>query len=267
MTSPKNSDLPDDGDLVAYLDGALDPEARARISDVLGRDPALRRRLAELESGDRPFRQAFDALLEEAPRDGLQMMLARIGQQAGTHVAARSTRRRYARLAAAVILIAVFTAGLAGGYVAATKFGAVESETNWREAVLNYVQLYDRSTIEAMPSNAAIQARDLATASKALGLDFGAGKASAPGASLKLARVLYYEGRPVAQLIYLPPRGEPIALCVIKNGKPGYDVKAEQRDAISLVHWASRGYEFVVVGKTTKRKLIDLAKVVNKRLL
>jgi anti-sigma factor RsiW len=267
MTGPNDSDIPDDGNLVAYLDGALDPDARALISDALRRSPALRQRLTQLESGDRPFRQAFDALLDEAPRDRLEAMLARMDQRTETHIATSPLHRPFARLAAAVILIAVFVAGLSGGYIAATTFGAVESETNWREAVLNYVQLYDRPTIEAIPSSAAVQAQDLAKASRALGLDLSAEKVAAPGASLKLARVLHYEGRPVAQLIYLPPRGEPIALCVIKNGKPGYDVEAEERDAISLVHWASRGYEFVVIGKTTKRKLIDLAMGVKNRLL
>ena len=66
----------EDGRLVAFIDGVLDESARTALEERLAIDPALSERLTRLQDGGRPFAQAFNALLEEAPVQRLETSLA-----------------------------------------------------------------------------------------------------------------------------------------------------------------------------------------------
>src|SRR5688572_13373005 len=75
MTGQDNHGVSDDR-LVAYIDNELSPDERAVVARALERDPELRERLEFLDTGGRPFGQAFDLLLDAAPDARLQAMFA-----------------------------------------------------------------------------------------------------------------------------------------------------------------------------------------------
>ena len=58
---------PQDIDLVLYIDATLSAGERRELDARLAAEPELRARLATLAAGGRPFLQAFDGLLPEAP--------------------------------------------------------------------------------------------------------------------------------------------------------------------------------------------------------
>src|SRR5215204_613171 len=66
---------PSDADLVAYLDGKMAEETREALRAQIASDTKLQDRLALLARGGRPFRQAFDILLDHAPRERLNAIL------------------------------------------------------------------------------------------------------------------------------------------------------------------------------------------------
>jgi anti-sigma factor RsiW len=76
MIGPTENSEINDARLVAFLDGELSSAERTALASALEGDPELRERLDLLESGGRPFKQAFDVLLEAAPDDRLQAMFA-----------------------------------------------------------------------------------------------------------------------------------------------------------------------------------------------
>ena len=133
-----------DSDLVAYLDGELEPAERSALETRLATDAALRARLERLRAGDRAFAGAFDILLRNAPKERLAAILARA--EAGAAAGVGRNRRRLALVAAAVFL---FLLGTAAGYLlprAIESPGEVATEKappdGWRQVVAEYLTLY-----------------------------------------------------------------------------------------------------------------------------
>ena len=87
---PGRTNIDNDALLVAYLDGALKPEARQDLEHRLATDASLRARLGVLAEGGRQIRSSFDSLLESAPRARLDAIFA-----AALAKAPRRRARRY----------------------------------------------------------------------------------------------------------------------------------------------------------------------------
>jgi anti-sigma factor RsiW len=71
---------------------------------------------------------------------------------------------------------------------------------------------------------------------------------TAQGLTFQGARMLVINGAPVAQLIYTPPDGRALALCIIRSPKEDKPLTASQEGDLHLVDWRTKGYGFVVVG-------------------
>lgn len=111
----------DDATLQAYVDGALDAAARARVEAALAQDPALTRRVQQLQALNAQLRAAFDPVLDEPVPAHLSALLQPRTTPAATptplagwrrtHAAGHRRPRRWllpgAALAASVALLAV----------------------------------------------------------------------------------------------------------------------------------------------------------------
>jgi anti-sigma factor RsiW len=71
---------------------------------------------------------------------------------------------------------------------------------------------------------------------------------TAQGLTFQGARMLVINGEPVAQLIYTPPDGRALALCIIRSPKEDKPPTASQQEDLHLVDWRMKGYGFVVIG-------------------
>ena len=156
------STIDEDARLVAFIDGELDEGARAELEARLAIDPVLHERLARLQEGGRPFAAAFDALLDDAPVQRLEAVLASYLQREDrrpTSIRA-SLRLQGGRLgvAAAVIL---FCAGIVIGHYGqswpsrspdiVTPTG--DQDDDWRQAVAEYMPLYTPDTFATAPES------------------------------------------------------------------------------------------------------------------
>ena len=112
---PSNTALPLDEQLVAYLDGELDPESSRRIEELLATDAEVRRRLQEME-------RTWDLLddLDAAPVGGqftqstLEMVAVAAQKDVDQSMAEAPRRRRRRALAATgALLVAVVLGFLA----------------------------------------------------------------------------------------------------------------------------------------------------------
>ncbi|MEO8667590.1 MAG: hypothetical protein ABI399_03680, partial [Bauldia sp.] len=118
MSDPRDSQIPSDETLVAYLDGELPAEERTRLEATLAANAAARTRLEHLSRGGGNFAAAFQGLFDRAPAERLAAMLHRVEAEANARHPAPTARGgwRPALLAASVALLIL---GGVAGYFAA----------------------------------------------------------------------------------------------------------------------------------------------------
>jgi anti-sigma factor RsiW len=276
-----------DEKLVAYIDGELDASESAALSDALANDADARERLETLQSGGRPFAEAFDAMLDAAPDAKLQAMFAGlVAQGSGGQVNVETSdeassddtvvpfRQRtppqqpeakgtpvWQMAVAAVLLAAVFTGGLiSGGILNEPQQVAEQQQPGWREAAARYVALFSRETLEGMPSDSAERLANLAKAENALGLQLTESRIADPDLDFHGTQLLNFNGKPLAQIAYLHGGQQPVALCIIAAGdnEPAPPAN-ETRQGMNIVHWVEGGFGYMVIGDVPEEELNRIA--------
>ncbi len=260
MANPDDNGRSEDAILVAYLDGELDSEERARLEARLADDAALKARLDELSRSDRRFAEAFDGLLAAAPVERLNAMLDGV---AGAKAAGPSRRGR--GLAAIAAALALFVAGGLVGYVASQATRQAPTETaqapppGWRQVVAEYLVLTTADTLAIVPESPAVLSDELAAIGERLALDLSPDRLALPHVYLKRAQLFEFRGMPLAQIGYLSRDDGPVAFCIIANGQPDAGVAFEQREGSNIVFWTRDGRGYMLVGKAPREKLEALA--------
>jgi anti-sigma factor RsiW len=272
MISPINENEVSDVRLVAYLDDQLPPADRAAVARALEQNAELRQRMEFLDSGGRPFSNAFDLLLEAAPDQRLQAMFADLlnGQAAAPATPPADEKvvplRRppwagmrpvWQMAAAASIALTMFGVGIVAGVILKPQPTVITDATrNWMEAVAQYVSLFSEQTLAGMPADPAAREAGLRRVSTALGLDISREKlASLPALDFRGTQLLQLEGRPLAQIAFMSDTGKPVAICIIKTTKPAEPPSPERRHGLNLVHWVANGYGFMVIGDVPQESL------------
>jgi hypothetical protein len=143
---------------------------------------------------------------------------------------------------------------------------ARDSEDEWRQAVAEYMSLYTPETISGISDDPSHMEHELAAAGAKLGVGLPPSALSLPGIALKRAQILQYDGKPLAQVAYLDPRDGVMALCIYADSHQEIAPTAERRVGLNIVHWASHGRAFMLVGRKTMPELRDLAGLLSQRL-
>jgi anti-sigma factor RsiW len=271
MAPADNIDLSNER-LVAYIDGEVSASEREAMDRALQNDTKARERLNILSLGNRPFSEAFDLLLDAAPDDRLQAMLADIvgrgaspvpGSEDKTVVPLRSrhpARSGFAlwqMAAAAAILALVFAGGMFAGGLFEDRQQVAE-KVGWREAAARYVSLFSKETLEGMPADPQQRQANLKQIETSLGLSLSGERIASASLSFEGSQLLQIEGKPLAQIAYLRDGRTPVALCITRTAMPTVGPATEQRYGLNVVHWVANGYGFMVIGKVPES---DLAKI------
>lgn len=280
MVTPLPEERPTDEELVAYLDQELSDEARARIAQRLAQDGELQRRLAFLANGARPFRQAFDALVELAPQARLDAMLSSlsVGGRAAPQPAPAATAgswwraRLDRRLGLVAACLALFLAGMGSDYALRLWRGSQdveaegESKRTWRQEAAEYIALYSVDTLAAIPDTALPGQRELDAIGAKLGMPLSVDEMSLPGLPLKRAQILEYDGKPLAQFAYLDPHSGPIALCIYNEGHGDKPVVGAEQAGLYSINWSVNGRGFMLAGHAGPPELKRLAELLSRRM-
>jgi anti-sigma factor RsiW len=256
-----------DSQLVAYVDGALSPPEREALDARLASDHTLQARLAEVAAGGRPFAEAYEVLLRNAPQERLT---AAFGRARATFEAARVDKRRLATgrwlrpLAAAVaIFLAGGVAGLGFAQLLPNTQTAGEDAAAgpgaWRAVVAEYLTLYTRDTLADMPDDGSLRQAELKSVGDKLALPLSVDKVALDGLALKRSQLFHLEGRPLAQIAYLTPDDGPVAFCVIADSEGNHDLSFEERQGKNIVYWSKGGHAFMLIGKLSRSSLETLA--------
>ena len=285
MTDRRDYGPISDEDLVAYLDGMLDDESTGHVERELAKDRALEERLLLLRAGERPFAEAFDLLLKEAPDRRLEDILDRAlnppepapvspepemaGSDAGS-VRRSGPWRGWRMLAAAVVLLAVFAGGVLTSRVIpgfGPQVASLPDQKGWRAAVAEYQSLFVRATLENSAQEWKAQEANLGRALSHVGLKLDLDKVSVSPLDFKYAGILQFKDKPLIQLAYLYDKSTPVSFCIIRNGKPSdHGIMAEQRLGLNISHWQSGGFGFMVIGDVPQEAVDEIARQLKSRL-
>ncbi|WP_062381463.1 hypothetical protein [Pseudomonas abietaniphila] len=261
MTHSKAHPPPTDEQLVAYLDDELDREQRQFIDQLLRTEGPVAARLDYLESGDMPFRIAFDSVLDQAPTDRLQAMLDSLPPQTTPHRAAAMSRRGFLATAAGFVM-----AGIAADRLF-MNWQSAETKGGWRASVAEYMALYTPDTLANLTSDASSHQTQLNSVGEQLELALTPDTVALPGAEFRRAQILDYEGVLIGQLTYLDPRHGPLALCITMAASTGSEpLASEERKGLNVVYWSNGTHAFMLIGKNPFEDLRLMARSAQKGL-
>jgi anti-sigma factor RsiW len=254
----------DDAQIIAFIDGRLDDNARAAVESQLAIDSALRARIALLRKGDRPFASTFDTLLDEAPLDRLKAFVATLDPPHGAASIISPMRAMRATRLVAAIAALLFCVGVAvGRYGPSWPDSSPETLANsegqredWRQAVAEYMGLYSADTFA---SAAIAQPADIAALGAKLGLPLTPEKIALANLQFRNATIFSFGGAPLAQLGYLDAATGPLLFCIIRDSEPDAPRKAEKRGNFSVASWALGGRGYMLIGRLPSEQMAQLA--------
>ena len=267
-----------DEDLVAYLDGMLDDELAAHVEREVKHDRALEARLGLLRRGDRPFEEAYDLLLHEAPQERLKQVLDQARKQPVPQLSEGSVSAPpqhwagWRLLAAAAVLLAVFAGGLFSsqfvhlpGEKTQTADGSW-SKKGWRAAVAEYQSLFITQTLQNAGADEQERSADIHSVSSYLGIDLTVDKVSVAPLELKRADVLKFSGKRLVQMAYLANGKTPVSFCIIKGKRKPHELAQEQRLGLNIVYWDTEDFGFMVIGDVPKDELDEIARKLQRQV-
>ncbi|MEP0943903.1 MAG: hypothetical protein ABJH63_00570 [Rhizobiaceae bacterium] len=233
-----------DEQLVAYLDGEVEFTPAADITTALANDPELANRLAALNFDKDVMKSGFDALLSEQKPPELPKTVSGGGRN-----------WMMAGSIAASILTALFI-----GYGAGNFLNQPEAP-GWKAYVASYQSLYSADTLRHVATSPAAQTAELERATAAIGKSFDlAALQLNEDLTYKRAQVLSFKGKPLVQLAFLTKTGKPVALCILRSGKPDSDGMSQAvLEGMNSASWRKDGYAYLLIGGDDPTLISDLA--------
>ncbi len=234
--------------LLAYVDGLLSPEEAAALELELAGDAEARMLVEALRASALPYRDAVETLIDVPDLSGL-----------AARISADRTRRRarilgFARIAATICL--VFAAGLlAGRYALPPEQPQKNQWVRWVEDIAAYQALYTRETLSLPTPDDKRFGVQMARVSKALGQKIVAPEFDTPKADVKYARMYAIDGLPLAQIAYLPEKGEPFSICMMKTDVADHEPRYMKARGLNVATWRHKGIAYVFVGAVDRAEM------------
>ena len=143
--------------------------------------------------------------------------------------------------------------------------GSHGEQDDWRQAVVEYMELYTPDTFALANPDSAVEARQLQAVSAKVGVDLTPDKVAVPGLRYRTAFNLSYDGAPLAEIAYTEVGGAPVLFCVIANGKPDAPPRTVAREGLSYVTWSRAGRSYMFVAHMPDQQVADLAQTLTTR--
>lgn len=230
----------DDTLLVAHADGELDPATTREVELLAMRDPAVRTRIAM-------FRRSADLLKEALSGPDNLAASPRLVEAVRRTKSPQAAMRRWSLpIAAALVGLAV---GIAGMSTVTTRSVPVTPLAYLMQEVADYHPVFaaeDEHLVEVPASRKEDLERWLGDRVK---LAFKVPDLSGRQLTFAGGRMFAVAREPVAQLMYLGPNGERIALCIgLYHGERRTGIERLEEDGFKLLGQARGGHIYVVVG-------------------
>jgi anti-sigma factor RsiW len=235
----------DESTLRAYVDAELPREQREQVEAALPGRPELREQVTALRASCLPYGAAFEMQKLPPVPEILERQLASWCAVADTARPATLTRRQWAGAGAA--LAASFAAGL----LLPTPWRLQPTPTStadtapWVEEIARYQAMYVRATVEQAQDDA-VRARSLlADFTRLAQLAVAVPDLRDAGLAFKRIQRLGYGDLPLLQMVFLPERGNPAALCVLPSKQGDAPLNVRRLRGLSVATWQRAGLAHV----------------------
>jgi anti-sigma factor RsiW len=280
----------DDILLMAYVDGELPPHQREEVERELRTSPDVAERVALLQASRLPYSDAFAAQklppVEEMARAAKAKTVESVATpdvSVNDPVVPRapgspssSPIRSRLRVAPAWLGVAFLAGAFACGLVLrlgpgvspASNAGASLASVGmgvspWVMAAASYQQLYSRDTLAYVDTDANLSIKTVKEIRQDDGLALRIPDLSAAGLTFKRVQRLRFNNKPLVQIVYLPEKGAPIALCVMKEVKPDAGVADQRVASMTVVTWRQAELGYALIGQPEGVDLTALGKQIS----
>jgi anti-sigma factor RsiW len=249
----------DDALLMSYVDGELAPEQRTEVEAAIAHSDELSARVALLRASCLPYRAAYERQAVPPVPESLTRRIEELVSVTTPRQRAseRGIRRWPMQWAAAAFVAGAICSGVLTGY-----FGGANpfkpGVDPWVRSVADYQVLYGRDTVANIREDKVSTEQVLADIRQRDGMPVNVPDLRQAGLKFKRVQRLNYHDRPLVQMVYLPERGDPVALCVIEDGQGDAPVHAQQVGEMKTVTWRANRLAYVLLAKDTS---VDLQKM------
>jgi anti-sigma factor RsiW len=290
----------DDILLLGYVDGTLSDQERQEVERAIGISADIAERIARLQASQLPFKDAFDQQSLPPVPDALTK---KIEAMARTHasssessstdtlevgandavlhhdaslppsVAVRSRLRFAPSWLAVGFAAGVFCFGIVLRFAPGalpwtdptgmTVAGSNAHASPWILAAANYQTLFARETVENVQPDKQVAAQTVDDIRHVDGLALRVPDLRSAGLAFKGVNRLRFNNKPLVQIVYLPEKGAPIALCVMKDMQPDKAVAQQQVDKMNVVTWRQAELTYALIGHAGDVDLTALGKQIS----
>lgn len=245
----------DDTVLMAYVDGELPAERRAEVEAAVAHSKELADRLAAMRASALPYGAAF---ARQALPPVPEALAQRVEELARIRSApSQSQQRSWPRLAAAFLVGAL----VAGSALQLSRPGSLTaSVTPWVKAVADYQVLYTRETVANIKEDPALNEKIISDLQRADHLQVAVPDLHSAGLAFKRVQRLSYNDQAVVQMVYLPEKGGPVALCLTRDGRPDEAPRLQEISGMHAVAWRHDRVGYVLLAKDAQVDLAELGR-------
>jgi anti-sigma factor RsiW len=279
----------DEAMLMAYVDGTLTARERQEVERQIAASADVVARVARLEKSRLPYREAFASQkLPPVP----ESLARRIGEMTQMHAATtragtarqprrypasandndtapmsgapepRATIRSRLRVAPGWLAVAFVAGAFCLGAV--LRLSPTEgmpgaggtSASPWIQVAAGYQQLYSRATVSDVQPDPGVIEQRVDAIRREDRLPLRVPDLRDAGLTFRDVQRLRFHGRPLIQLVYLPDKGEPVALCIIHQPGPDQAIARQTVNGMNVVTWRQGELGYALIGASDD---VDLA--------
>ncbi|NHL71151.1 anti-sigma factor [Burkholderia ambifaria] len=264
----------DDILLMAYVDGELTSHEREEVDRAIDTSADIARRVALFEASVLPYQYAFQR--QEWPPLP-QSLISKVAEIARAYTgpsaqsAAGGVRRKDAPASrpdahapssapvrsrvrtmmpwlAAAFVAGAFCCGAVLHFVPRDALMTARTQISpWIKAAVNYQRLYTRDTVAFDSLNLAAAAHMVENIRRDDGLRIRIPDLRSVGLTFKRIQRLNFNHKPLVQIVYLPEKGLPVALCVMKDERPDTALARQQVGSMEVVTWRRASVTYALI--------------------
>ncbi|VVE66566.1 putative transmembrane anti-sigma factor [Pandoraea captiosa] len=149
----------------------------------------------------------------------------------------------------------------AGGFMSASVPAGQAPARTWVRAAAEYQQLYARDTVASIHVDDSDTERTVSDIRQNDKLDISVPDLRAQGLTFKRVQRLRWKDRTLVQMVYLPAKGDPVALCVVHDARPDQGIAEQQVDTMGVVTWRKGEIGYALIGAPGSTDLKAVARV------